>query len=151
VQARHRTGRGQYVETSLLEAATALQVYEASHYFTFGTNPPRTGQSHRGSSPYQVFPSADGFVTIGAGQQRFYEALCRLADIPELIGDVRFSSMVERVLHNDVLIDLLSTQIRKRSTAWWITELEKLGVPCGPVFNHQQVFEDPQVLSPPDG
>ena len=62
-----------------------MQVYEAVHYFTTGDNPPRMGQAHRGMSPYQVFPTADGHVTIGAGPQRFYEALCDLAGTPELV------------------------------------------------------------------
>ncbi|MDB5932314.1 MAG: CoA transferase [Polaromonas sp.] len=147
VQARHRTGRGQYVETSLLEAATALQVYEAAHYFTFGTNPPRMGQAHRGSSPYQVFPSADGYVTIGAGQQNFFEAFCRLAAVPELIADGRFASLPDRVRNNDALVELVAVCTRKHGTDWWIAELEKSGIPCGPVFEHEQVFEHPQIVA----
>jgi CoA:oxalate CoA-transferase len=146
VQARHRTGRGQYVETSLLEAGTALQVYEAAHYFTNGTNPPRIGQGHRGVAPYQVFPTADGYVTIGAGQPNFFEAFCRLAEMPELILDARFATVPDRVINTDALIEVLSMATRKRSTEWWIRELERLGVPCGPVFNHEQLFNHPQIL-----
>lgn len=146
LQARHRTGHGQYVETSLLEAATALQVYEAVHYFTHDTNPPRMGQAHRGVAPYQVFPSADGYVTIGAGQQHFYEAFCRLAGVPELVGDARFSKVSDRVAHNDELVELLSVVTRRHTTDWWINELEQLGIPCGPVFNHEQIFNHPQIL-----
>jgi crotonobetainyl-CoA:carnitine CoA-transferase CaiB-like acyl-CoA transferase len=145
LEARHRTGRGQYVETSLLEAATALQVYEAVHYFSSGTNPPRMGQAHRGMAPYQVFPSADGYVTIGAGQPHFYEAFCRLAEVPELVTDARFATVPDRVTNNDVLVELLSLATRKRSTEWWIAEMEKLGIPCGPVFNHEQLFNHPQI------
>ena len=146
LQARHNTGRGQYVETSLLEAATALQVYEAAHYFTHGTNPPRMGQAHRGVAPYQVFPSADGYVTIGAGQQHFFEAFCRLAELPELLTDARFTKVSDRVDHNDELVELLSLRTRRHGTDWWINELEQLGIPCGPVFNHEQIFNHPQIL-----
>ena len=146
VEARHRTGRGQYVETSLLEAGTALQVYEAVHYFTHGTNPARMGQAHRGIAPYQVFPSADGYVTIGAGQPHFYEAFCRLAELPELITDPRFAGIPDRVANNDALVELLSAATRRHSTEWWIGELEQLGIPCGPVFNHEQLFNHPQIL-----
>ena len=146
LQARHRTGRGQYVETSLLEAATAIQVYEAVHCFTTGNSPPRMGQAHRGIAPYQVFPSADGYVTIGAGQQHFYEAFCRLAELPELIDDLRFAEMADRVAHNEVLVELLSEAARRHDTEWWIGELEKLGIPCGPVFNHEQLFNHPQIV-----
>lgn len=146
VAARDRTGRGQYVETSLLEAATALQVYEAVHYFTHGTAPPRMGQAHRGNSPYQVFPSADGYVTIGAGQPHFYEAFCRLAGVPELVTDPRFSTIPDRVANNDTLVELLSAVTRKHTTEWWVSELDRLGVPCGPVLDHAQLFNHPQIL-----
>ena len=70
VEARHRTGRGQRVETSLLEAATSFCVYEAAHYFAMGTRPPRIGQQHRGSSPDQVFATADRWITIGVEASR---------------------------------------------------------------------------------
>jgi CoA:oxalate CoA-transferase len=146
VEARHRTGRGQYVETSLLEAAVALQVYEAVHYFTAGTNPPRMGQAHRGIAPYQVFPSADGYVTIGAGMQRFFEMFCRLAEAPELLTDPRFATVPDRVAHNDALIELLSEATRKHTTEWWVRELDGLGIPCGPVLNHEQLFNHPQIV-----
>lgn len=139
LEARHRTGRGQKVETSLLEAATALQVYEATHYFSTGEAPPRVGQAHRGIAPYQVFPSADGHVTVGAGQQKFYEAFCRLAGVPELIDDPRFRTIPDRVANNDALADLLSRATRRQATAWWVEKLEAQKIPCGPVLDHAQL------------
>ena len=72
VEARHRTGQGQHVETSLFEAATSLAVYESAHYFATGTRPERIGQAHRGSSPYQCFQTADGYITLGASQQKVF-------------------------------------------------------------------------------
>ncbi len=146
VEARHRTGRGQYVETSLLEAGMSLQVYEAVHYFTNGTSPPRLGQAHRGIAPYQVFASADGHVTIAAGQQHFYEKFCRLAGLPELLTDIRFATVPARVAHNEVLAELVEAATRKQTTAWWVHELGLLDVPCGPVLNHEQLFNHPQTL-----
>jgi crotonobetainyl-CoA:carnitine CoA-transferase CaiB-like acyl-CoA transferase len=147
VQARHRTGCGQYVETSLLEAGMALQVYEAAHYFTLGTNPPRLGQAHRGIAPYQVFPTQDGYVTIAAGQQNFYEAFCRLAGVPELISDARFATVPGRVNNSEALTELISAATRKHGTDWWIRELEQLRIPCGPVLTQEQVLNHPQVLA----
>jgi CoA:oxalate CoA-transferase len=146
VEARHRSGRGQHVETSLIEAATALQVYEAAHYFALGTNPPRMGQAHRGASPYQVFPTSDGHVTIGAAKQAFFETLCRLAGLPGLPLDPRFARGEDRVRNNDPLVDILSAATARRSTDWWIAELEAAGVPCGPVLNHEQLFSHPQIV-----
>ncbi len=77
VEARHRTGEGQFVETSLLEAATSLAVYESAHYFATGTRPARIGQQHRGSAPYRVFATSDGYITLGASQQKFFQSLVR--------------------------------------------------------------------------
>ncbi len=134
------------METSLLEAAAALQVYEAVHYFTTGSNPPRMGQAHRGMSPYQVFPSADGYVTIGAANQRFWEMLCKLAELPELITDPLFATGPDRVTNNDALFDVLSEATRKHTTDWWVSELDKLGIPSGPVLNHEQLFNHPQIV-----
>ncbi|MCG7400350.1 CaiB/BaiF CoA transferase family protein [Caballeronia zhejiangensis] len=146
LEARHRTGKGQYVETSLFDAATALQMYEAVHYFTTGENPPRMGQAHRGISPYQVFPTADGYVTIGAGQQRFFECLCELADAAALVTDPRFSTPEDRVRHNDALVEALSITTQTRTTQWWTDELDRVGIPCGPVLNHEQLFNHPQIV-----
>ena len=145
LQARHQTGRGQLVDTSLLEAATALQLYEAVHYFTTGTNPPRMGQAHRGISPYQIFPAMDGFLTIGAGQQNHYKAFCQLAELPQLVMDWRFSTVPARVERNEALIEILSEATRKHTVDWWVRELDLLGIPCGPVLNHEQLFNHPQI------
>lgn len=145
IQARNRTGRGQHVETSLLEAATALQVYEATHYFSTGENPPRMGQAHRGMAPYQVFPTADGHVTIGAGQQKYFEIFCRLAELPELIEDPRFGAISDRVANTDALITRLSIATRRKATAWWVEALDANGIPCGPVLTHAELFDHPQI------
>jgi crotonobetainyl-CoA:carnitine CoA-transferase CaiB-like acyl-CoA transferase len=147
VEARHRTGEGQLVETSLLESAVSFGVYEAAHYFATGTRPPRIGQAHRGSSPYQVFQTADGWLTIGGAQQNFYERLCDIVDRPELKTDPRFRSNAERVRHNDVLIALLQEPLRERPTAHWMAALEAAGIPAGPVLHHDEVFTDPQILA----
>jgi crotonobetainyl-CoA:carnitine CoA-transferase CaiB-like acyl-CoA transferase len=147
VEARHRTGRGQYVETSLIEAGMSLQVYEAVHYFTTGQSPPRMGQSHRGIAPYQVYPTADGYVTIGAGQQHFFERFCRLAGLAALIEEPRFLTAAARVTHSEALNALIEPATCLQTTEWWVHELEVLGVPCGPVHTHAQLFNHPQIAA----
>jgi crotonobetainyl-CoA:carnitine CoA-transferase CaiB-like acyl-CoA transferase len=147
VEARHRTGQGQRVETSLLEAATSLAVYESAHYFATGTRPERIGQAHRGSSPYQCFETADGYITIGASQQKFFTGLCELIGAPELVADPRFANNAERVGHNGVLVVLLAEKIKLQPSAHWLGALEKLGIPAGPVLHYDEVFTDPQILA----
>ncbi len=147
VEARHRTGLGQRVETSLLEAATSLAVYESAHYFATGTRPARIGQQHRGSSPYQCFQTADGYITLGASQQKFFEGLCNLVGAPELLSDPRFSSNANRVANNEVLVSALAEKIQMKPSAYWLVELERLGIPAGPVLHYDEVYTDPQILA----
>jgi crotonobetainyl-CoA:carnitine CoA-transferase CaiB-like acyl-CoA transferase len=147
LEARHRTGEGQHVETSLLEAATSLAVYESAHYFATGTRPERIGQAHRGSSPYQCFQTADGYITLGASQQKFFQQLCALVDAPELLSDPRFATNAERVAHNDALVAALGEKLRTRPSAHWLAALEKLGIPAGPVLYYDEVFTNPQILA----
>ncbi|MEJ0071970.1 MAG: CoA transferase [Pseudomonadota bacterium] len=124
-------GRGQFVETSLFEAAMSLGVYEAAHYFTTNEKPPRIGQAHRGSSPYQVFKTADGWMTIGASQQNFWTRFVAILGVPELERDPRFVSNAERVKHNDVLVALLQARLETQPTAHWLTQLQEAGIPGG--------------------
>ena len=147
LESRHRTGQGQHVETSLLEAATSFCVYEAAHYFALGTRPPRIGLQHRGSSPYQVFATADGFITIGASQQKFFVTLCGIVGLAELVGDPRFASVAERVAHNRELVSLLAVKLAARPSAHWLDALEAAGIPAGPVLGFDQVLTDPHMLA----
>jgi crotonobetainyl-CoA:carnitine CoA-transferase CaiB-like acyl-CoA transferase len=147
LQARQKSGEGQWVETSLLEATVSLGVYEAANYFANGKRPDKLGQAHRGSSPYQVFQTADGWLTIGGAQQNFFRRLCALIGKPELADDARFKTNADRVRNNDVLVEFLQQQVQKRSTAEWMAMLEAEGIPAGPVLHHDQVFADPQILA----
>jgi crotonobetainyl-CoA:carnitine CoA-transferase CaiB-like acyl-CoA transferase len=145
--ARQKTGTGQWVETSLLEATVSLGVYEAANYFANGKRPEKLGQAHRGSSPYQVFQTSDGWLTIGGAQQNFFKRLCALIGKAELADDPRFKTNAERVKHNELIVGILQEAVRKRSTAQWMTALEAEGIPAGPVLHHDEVFADPQILA----
>ena len=147
VESRHRTGIGQYVETSLLEAATSLSVYESAHYFATGTRPERIGQAHRGSAPYQCFATSDGYITFGASQPKFFQSLCGIVGLPELLDDPRFKTNADRVAHHTVLIALLEAPMRLKPSSHWLAELEKAGIPAGPVLHYDEVFTDPHILS----
>jgi crotonobetainyl-CoA:carnitine CoA-transferase CaiB-like acyl-CoA transferase len=145
LEARHRTGRGQMVETSLLESAVSFGVYEAAYHFATGERPPRLGQAHRGSAPYQVFQTADGWLTIGGSQQNFFEKLCRIVGLPDLPADPRFRTNALRVENNRVLVGLLQAPLATRATAEWQRLLDEAGIPAGPVLHHDEVFAHPQI------
>jgi crotonobetainyl-CoA:carnitine CoA-transferase CaiB-like acyl-CoA transferase len=147
LQARQATGKGQWVETSLLEATVSLGVYEAASYFANGKRPEKLGQAHRGSSPYQVFQTSDGWLTIGGAQQNFFRKLCAMIGKPEFADDPRFKTNAERVKNNDLIVGLLQAEVLKRSTDEWMVALEAEGIPAGPVLHHDEVFADPQILA----
>lgn len=147
VEARHRTGQGQYVEASLLDSVLSFGVYEAAHVFARNERPPRLGQAHRGSSPYQVFQTQDGWITVGAAQQNFWEALCDLLGRPELKSDGRFATNADRVGHNDLLVELLQAELRTKPSAHWLAAMDAAGIPCGPVLASDEILSDEHVLA----
>ena len=145
--ARERTGEGQRVDTSLFDSAVAMGPYEAAEYFTSGQPPRRLGQAHRLAAPYQVFQSRDGWVAIGAANQKFWTQFCTLMGAPDLATDPRFDTMTTRVANYDALIAIVSAHLRKESTAEWIARLEGSGIPVAPVLTHDQSLQHPQTLA----
>ncbi|HEV7263984.1 MAG TPA: CoA transferase [Falsiroseomonas sp.] len=144
LNARHATGRGQRVETSLFAAAMALGVYEAAHVLALGTQPPRMGQAHRGNAPYQVFQAADGWMTVGAAQPDFWTALCGILELPELLTDLRFTTVADRVTNHQALVSLLAPRFRAKPRAHWLAALQSAGIPAEPVLAYDEALAHPQ-------
>jgi crotonobetainyl-CoA:carnitine CoA-transferase CaiB-like acyl-CoA transferase len=142
---RQLTGKGQAIDISLLDAAVSLGVYEAACYFATGERPPRLGQAHRGTSPYQVFRSQDGWLTIGGGAQHLWDRICAALDLQSLKQDPRFVDNAARVANNRELVELMQERLATRPTAYWLTRFDELNVPAGPVLTHDQVFADPHL------
>lgn len=145
--ARERTGRGQTVDTSLFEAALSLGVYEAAGFSTTGQPPAKLGQAHRGSAPYQVFRTEDGWMTVGAATQGLWGKLCDLLGAEELLADPRFVEVAGRVTHNTELAERLTPYFQARKTADWEELFNKAGIPVGPVRTFDQVFTDDHTLA----
>ncbi len=144
--ARDQTGLGQHVDTSLFEAGISLGVYEAANVFATGQVPERLGQAHRGSAPYQLFTTSDGFMTIGGAQDSFWRGTCKILGCEHLLNDERFTSKADRVENNRQLVEELGKFFIKRTTKELCEAFEAEGVPAGPVMNHVEVFNDPQTL-----
>jgi crotonobetainyl-CoA:carnitine CoA-transferase CaiB-like acyl-CoA transferase len=147
LEARHRTGRGQMVETSLLESALSFGVYEAAHVAATGERPPRLGQAHRGSAPYQLFETQDGSITVGASQPNFWVRLCEILDVVALQNDPRFATNGDRVRNNDALVQLLQARFKTQPSAHWLRALENAGIPAGPVLSFDEAMADPQIIA----
>ena len=141
---RATSGRGQYIDTSLFEAGIALSVWEATEYFS-GRLPERLGSAHRMSAPYQAFRCADGFITIGAANDRTFAKLASLLAHDEWLTDPRFASDAARVAHRRELAEVIESIMVSRPCAHWLDRLEGAGIPCGPIRNYAEVFADPQV------
>jgi crotonobetainyl-CoA:carnitine CoA-transferase CaiB-like acyl-CoA transferase len=142
---RERTGRGQHIDTSLLDAGVALSVWEATEYFRTGRPPQPLGSAHRMSAPYQAFRCADGYITIGAANDRTFRRLCELLGHKEWIERREFATDDARVRHKSELAAMIEPILSGHPREHWLDLLEGGGVPCGPINNYADVFNDPQV------
>ena len=147
VIARGRTGRGQVVETSLMEAAVQQTFWQAAMYFATGVNPGPTGSAHILTAPYQAFPTQDGWINIGGANQSNWERIVKVIGRPELNDDVRFRTNGERMKNLAALTPLIAERLRARPSADWIREFEAAGVPVGPVNRIGDMLADPQVAA----
>ena len=145
--ARERTGHGQFVDTSLYEAGLSLGVYEAAGVFATGEVPERLGQGHRGSAPYQLFPTADSYMTIGCANDRFWALTCEVLGCAHLVDEPRFATKPDRVRNIDALVEALTPFFRSETTAHWCAKLEEAGVPAGPVMDHVAALSDPHCVA----
>ncbi|MGO2243438.1 MAG: CaiB/BaiF CoA transferase family protein [Halomonas sp.] len=143
---RQCTGEGQYIDMALLDVQVSWLANQALNYFCSGTPPTRTGEYHPNLVPYQPFPTADGEkVIIAIGNDGQFKRFCEAVGRPELASDPRFSTNPERVKHRLELIPLMVEITRNRASDEWIEMLGAISVPCGPIQNIAQVFDDPQI------
>lgn len=144
---RSRTGRGQHVDTSLLEAGVALSVWESTEYFSTGRVPQPMGSAHRMSAPYQAIRCADGYITLAAANDRLFVRLCTILDHPEWASHPDYRDDTHRVRHRVALAQLIESVTTTKPRAHWIELFERQDLPCGPINNYEQVFSDPQVTA----
>jgi crotonobetainyl-CoA:carnitine CoA-transferase CaiB-like acyl-CoA transferase len=142
---RERSGEGQVVTTSLLEALVGVLSWSAGIFFATGEPPPLAGNHHPLAAPYGVFRAADRAFNIACGNERQWRELCRALDLAPLLDDQRFTSPLGRVAHRAALTALLETRLADRPAAEWVTHLNEHGIPSGPINNMAEVFADPQV------
>jgi crotonobetainyl-CoA:carnitine CoA-transferase CaiB-like acyl-CoA transferase len=144
---RQKTGDGQFVDTSLLEAAMALTVWESTEYWVTGQAPKPLGSAHRLSAPYQALRARDGWFTVGANNDKLFEAFCRAIERPDLPADPRFSGRRERLANRAALIPQIEKTTIAEDRAHWLGRLEKEGVPSGPINTYAEALIDPHALA----
>jgi crotonobetainyl-CoA:carnitine CoA-transferase CaiB-like acyl-CoA transferase len=142
---RETSGRGQRVETSLLEALTGSLSFQAAKYVNTGEVPPPVGNHHPLTAPMGVYRAKDGFFNLAVGNDDMWRRFCKVLDRPELTDDARFGGMLSRVKHRQALDPLLEEAFARRSVAEWVEALNAAGVASGPIYTVDQVFADPQI------
>ena len=145
--ARATTGRGQMVETSLMEAAVQQTYWQSAIFFATGVNPGPTGSAHILTAPYQAFPTQDGWINVGGANQSNWERIVKVVGRPELAADPRFRTNTDRMKNLAQLTPLLAETLRHKPSAHWIREFETAGVPVGPVNRIGEMLADPQVAA----
>ena len=142
---RSRTGLGQYIDTSLVDAGVALSVWEATEYFSGERVPEPMGSAHRLSAPYQAVACADGYITIAAANDRLFQRLCNLLERPQWLSDPDYVDDPARVRNRARLTRDIEAVTCREPRAHWIALFDTHGLPCGPINDYQQVFDDEHV------
>ena len=144
---RDRTGIGQYIDLSLLDVQIATMCNVASNYLTSGVSPKSWGNASANIVPYQTFRASDGWIIVAAGNDSQFRHFVESGHEPQLADDPRFSTNPERVRHRAELDPLLQKMVLKKTKKEWIELLDTANVPCGPINNFKEVFENEQVIA----
>jgi crotonobetainyl-CoA:carnitine CoA-transferase CaiB-like acyl-CoA transferase len=142
---RERTGEGQWVDTSLLDAQIFMLDFQAARWLIRKEIPPQAGNNHPTSIPTGVFATKDGHINIAAGNNTIFRRLCKALGVEELMTTPGFATAAERTKNRDEVNRRIEAATRTRSSAEWVERLNEAGVPCGPINNIAEVFADPQV------
>jgi formyl-CoA transferase len=145
LQSRHTTGKGQHVETSLLESALAYTIWETGLFLATGEIATRKGTRHRLAAPYEALKTADGHMVVGVNNQRLWQRFCEALGEPGLAEEEGFDRPNRRVKNRDALQARIEAILIADTTANWMAKLEAKGVPAGPLNNIAQAWDDPQV------
>lgn len=144
---RHRdqTGEGQQIDISLLDTQISWLVNAGTNYLTDRKVPQRLGNGHPNIVPYQVFSTADAPMILAVGNDAQFQRFCEVADLVHLASDERYASNSMRIANRSALCELIDTTLQTRPRAYWLQELDAVGVPCGPVNDLEDIFSDPHV------
>ncbi len=145
LRVRDHTGKGQYIDISLLETTMSLLSNVSSNYLISGEEAQRFGNGHPNIVPYQAFHTEDGYVVVSCGNDRLYQALCHLLERKDLAADPRFATNPQRVRNRKELVPVLQEEFLRRTTEEWLPELRAAGIPCGPINTVSQIFNDPHI------
>ena len=147
LQARHRTGKGQSVESSLTNGLISMMAYLSAEYLATGEIPKRTGNNHPIASPYGLFRAKDGRVAVAPSNDVFVERFLNVLNLGGLLEQDRFKTNADRMVNRDELLKIINKVTEQNTVEHWISVINDAGCPCGRTMDLAEVFSDPQVLS----
>ena len=142
---REKSGLGQYIDLALLDVQVACLANQGMNYLVSQDIPQRMGNAHPNIVPYQTFQTADGFIILTIGNDSQFADFCQVANCETLIHDPRFATNQARVHNRNIVIAQLAKLIQAKNSDFWLQQLESKGVPCGPINNIAQAFDNPQI------
>jgi crotonobetainyl-CoA:carnitine CoA-transferase CaiB-like acyl-CoA transferase len=145
--AREKTGKGQWLDVSLLDSTVSWMTYMAAYYFATGRNPERMGSAHPTIVPYQCFRTSDGhFITVAMGNDKLFQDFCKAVGLEKLADDPRFATNPNRVKNREDLIPIIERAFAQSPRDEWLKILAESHLPAGPVYSMSEIFSDPQVV-----
>ena len=144
---RHQinTGEGQFIDIGMLDTHVAWLANQGMNYLSTNKNPDRLGNQHPNIVPYQVMPTSDGYIVLSIGNDPTFERFCKLSGDEQLIYDPKFKTNADRVSNREFVTNTLNEITKRHTSSWWLTELEKQKIGCGPINTLSEVFSDPHV------
>ncbi|WP_082928629.1 CaiB/BaiF CoA transferase family protein [Cupriavidus gilardii] len=146
-QHKQKTGRGQIVETSLIEAGLQQLYWHAAIHFATGESPGPSGSAHVLATPYQAFPTQDGHIIVGGANEKNWERIAQVLGRPEWLSDPRYRLNSDRMRHRDTLLPAMAEILRTKPSADWLAAFDAAGVPAGPVHSIGEALSHPQTLA----
>lgn len=143
---RSKTGKGQFLDLSLLDSLVSSQAPMISYYFATGKQPPKTGNGSPFSAPTETFQTTDRPINICIFNEKHWAKLCEILGLEKALSDPRFTNNSSRAEHAQAINEMVAGVIRKQPASYWMEKMRRAGVPCGYIYTYEEVFRDPQVL-----
>jgi len=140
-----QTGKGGYIDCSMLGSLIGVSALQTSEYFGNGAAPKALGSAHPRNAPYRAFRGSDDYFIIAAGNNKLWAEVAHATGLPELIEDPRFVNQNERAINQEALLEYLQPVFEKKTAAYWLEEMDKRGVPCSPINDYPQALNNEQV------
>jgi formyl-CoA transferase len=144
---REKTGKGQYIDASMLDGQISWLTYQGGRYLASGEVPQRIGSAHPLIVPYQDFEASDGFINIAAGNDNLWRKFCEVTGLQDIVDNPKFATNANRVENREEVVGIISKVIANKTIEEWLDILNNAGIPCGPIYTVDRVFADPHVLA----